>query len=77
MLQVSKAVCAISFVLMFASLAHLIWRTYRAAKYEETDPFVTRSEVYEIIRSELKPIVEDAISRALSAKSELKGSEKL
>ena len=70
MLHVSMTVCAISFVFMFASVGHLIWRTYRATKYEETDPFVTRSEVYEIIRSELKPIVEDAISRALSAKNQ-------
>ena len=70
MLHVSTTVCAISFVFMFASVGHLIWRTYRAIKYEETDPFVTRSEVYEIIRSELKPMIEDAISRALSAKEQ-------
>ncbi|MBQ3346249.1 MAG: hypothetical protein IJM68_02495 [Synergistaceae bacterium] len=68
-LAVAQTACAISFVFMFASVGHLIWRSYREAKKEMSDPFVTRSEVYEIIRSELKPIVEDAISQALSAKN--------
>lgn len=69
-LTVAQTFCAISFAFMFASVGHLIWRTYRAIKYEEADPFVTRSEVYEIIRSELKPMIDDAVSRALSAKEQ-------
>lgn len=69
-LSVAQTFCAISFAFMLASVGHLIWRTYRAIKYEETGHFVTRSEVHEIIRSELKPMIEDAISRALSAKEQ-------
>ncbi len=68
-LAVAQTVCAISFVLMFASWTRAFWIMHREKKQERSDPFVTRSEVYEIIRSELKPIVEDAISQALSAKN--------
>ncbi|MBQ9903547.1 MAG: hypothetical protein IJM47_02040 [Synergistaceae bacterium] len=43
-------------------------------KYEAEDRYVTRSEVYRIVCSELKPIVEEAIAKALAAKKS--GDEK-
>ena len=35
-IQVSMTFCAISFVLMFASIGRLIWRTYRETRREDT-----------------------------------------
>ena len=60
MLHVSMTVCIISFVFMFVSVGHLVWRTIREAKREAEDPPVTRTEI--------QSMIDEAISRALSAK---------
>ncbi len=73
MLHVSAGACLLSFVLMFLSLARFFGIMYRD-KYEAEDRYVTRSEVYRIVCSELKPIVEEAIAKALAAKKS--GDEK-
>ncbi|MBQ7168670.1 MAG: hypothetical protein IJR63_02050 [Synergistaceae bacterium] len=69
-LAVAQTFCAISFMFMIVSWTRAFWIMHRQAKQESSDPHVTRSEVYEIVRSELKPIVEEAISKALGAKEQ-------
>ena len=64
-IQVSMTFCAISFVLMFASIGRLIWRTYRETRREDTEPSITltRSELEDII----KYAVDYAVNRILEA----------
>ena len=58
-LNVSMTVCAISFLLMFVSIGHLIWRTYRERGKGDSDAYIT------LTRSELEAIIEKTIEQTL------------